>query len=71
MTNNYFLLFAFALIFLLQIIALQTDFGNEQLHTEKLSVFDWSLAILAGSPILVIEEARKFLVRSKGGYERS
>lgn len=65
LTNNYFLLFSFGLIFILQIIALQTNLGNQLLHTEKLGLLDWVLAFLVSTPILVIEEARKTFVRSE------
>ncbi|MDP2671875.1 MAG: cation-transporting P-type ATPase [bacterium] len=59
LTNNYFLLASFAIVFSLQLFALQTSLGNSLLHTQPLGLKEWLLAALASSPILIVEEFRK------------
>lgn len=65
LTNNRFLLAAFGIVFILQIIALQTPWGNGFLHTRPLPIGFWLLAFAASSVVIWVEEGRKFLVRQR------
>lgn len=61
LTNNRFLMGAFVVVFVLQIIAIQTPWGNSFLHTKPLPVIYWFVAFLASSLIIWVEEGRKFI----------
>ncbi|MBI4099880.1 HAD-IC family P-type ATPase [Candidatus Microgenomates bacterium] len=64
-TNNKFLLVAFAIVFTLQIVAIQTPWGNGFLHTKPLPVTYWLVAFLISSLVVWVEEGRKILVRGR------
>ncbi|MEX2027876.1 MAG: HAD-IC family P-type ATPase [Candidatus Curtissbacteria bacterium] len=64
-TNNWFLLAAFAIVIALDLFAVQTPLGNKLLHTTPLAINDWLLALGASSLIILVEEIRKLFVRSK------
>src|SRR3989344_1963271 len=61
--DNMFLVFSFGAVFVLQILIIQTHFGNRLLHTVPLSFWHWLLAIAMSALIIVIEEIRKALAR--------
>ncbi len=63
LTNNRFLMGAIILVFVLQIFAIQTPWGNSFLHTKPLLLEYWLVAFFASSLIIWVEEGRKFLVR--------
>jgi Ca2+-transporting ATPase len=63
LTNNKFLMGALVIVFVLQIIAIQTPWGNGFLHTTPLSLTFWLTAFFASSLIIWVEEGRKMLVR--------
>ena len=47
----------------LQIVVLYSPFMQNILGTTNLSVFDWLLAGVIASSIIISEEARKYIVR--------
>ncbi len=63
LTNNRFLMGAIVLVFILQIFAIQTPWGNSFLHTRPLPISFWLVAFLAGSIIIWVEEGRKYVAR--------
>lgn len=65
LTNNWFLIGAFVIVFILQIFAIQTSAGNKLLHTTPLALSDWFLAGAVSTVIIIFEEFRKMLVRQK------
>lgn len=65
LTNNWFLIGAFMIVGILQYFAIQTPLGNKLLHTMPLTIGDWFLAALSSLVIIIVEELRKFYVRSK------
>lgn len=62
LTNNWFLIGSFVVIFILQYFAVQTPLGNKLLHTAPVSTGGWIIAISASSLIIVFEEARKLYI---------
>ena len=69
--NNGYLLAAVGIVFVLQILVIQTSFGNQLLHTQKLTLAHWLLAFLASTLIIWVEEARKFFKKSSAISIRS
>lgn len=67
--NNGYLLAAVGIVFVLQILAIQTSFGNQLLHTQSLSLAHWLLAFLASTLIIWVEEARKLLARTTNNLQ--
>ena len=65
LTNNWFLIGAFVVVFTLQLFAIHTPVGNGLLHTTPLTLSDWLVAALASSLIIIFEELRKVYVRRK------
>ena len=63
--NNWYLIAAFCIVIFLQYLAIQTPFGNKLLHTSPLTVNHWLLALFASTLIIIVEEIRKFFVRSR------
>ncbi len=64
--DNTFLIVSFITVFVLQIVVIQTKFGNEFLHTVPLSFGDWVLGIAVSTFIIWVEEVRKLLVKLTG-----
>ena len=65
LTNNWFLVGAFLVVFILQIFAIQTSVGNKLLHTTPLAMGDWLLAATVSSAIIIFEEIRKIYAMRK------
>lgn len=65
LTNNWFLIGAFAVVFTLQLFAIHTSVGNRLLHTTPLTLNDWLIATLASLLIIILEELRKVFARKK------
>ena len=63
--DNVFLIFSFLAVLVLEILVIQTKFGNEFLHTVPLGFGDWALAIAVSTLIIWAEECRKVLARRK------
>lgn len=61
--SNPWLLGAIALSFGLQVAVVHLPFMNEAFGTEPMSVSEWALAAVFASSVLVVAEARKFVVR--------
>lgn len=61
--DNVFLVFSFVIVIVLEVLVIQTKFGNEFLHTVPLSFGDWALAIAVSTLIIWLEEARKVFAR--------
>lgn len=61
--GNLYLIGAMAIVISLQLFALYHPFGQALLRTVPLSAADWQLILLASVPIILIEEARKAVVR--------
>lgn len=61
--DNKFLIASFVIVFVLQVLTIQTKFGNEIMHTVPLSLNDWLIAFLASTVIIWVEEIRKLAVR--------
>ena len=66
--NNAYLLAALVIVFVLQILAIQTNFGNALLHTQKLSLTHWLLAFGVSTTIIWVEEARKLMARANNNW---
>ncbi|KKR65180.1 MAG: Cation-transporting ATPase, E1-E2 family [Candidatus Curtissbacteria bacterium GW2011_GWA1_40_47] len=66
--NNAYLLAALVIVFVLQILAIQTNFGNALLHTQKLSLTHWLLAFGVSTIIIWVEEARKLMARANNNW---
>lgn len=63
--SNKFLVGATALVILLQVFAIYSPFMNKFLSTTPLSFFDWLIIIPIAFSVVVVEELRKYYVRSK------
>ncbi len=63
--DNKFLVFSFLAVVILEILVIQTKFGNEFLHTTPLTLGYWVLGIAVSTLIIWVEEARKALARRK------
>lgn len=61
--DNAFLIFSFVAVFVLQILIIQTRFGNQLLHTVPLLPWHWMLAIVLSTLIILVEEIRKGFAR--------
>ena len=61
--DNVFLIFSFVIVFVLQVLMIETRFGNELLHTVPLSVGHWVLGILVSTLIILVEEGRKIYTK--------
>lgn len=57
--NNILLLVSLIVVAVLQFLVVQTEFGNEILHTVPLEPNDWMVAILASTIVIFAEELRK------------
>lgn len=62
--DNFFLIASFGVVLILQILVVQTPWGNELMHTESLSLGQWVIAFLASTVIIWVEEVRKFFARN-------
>lgn len=62
-SDNWYLVGAFAAVGVLQFTAIQTNLGNALLHTTPLSALEWTIALLAASSIVLVEEIRKYFQR--------
>ena len=63
--NNNFLAGSFVIVFILQLLIIQTGAGNNILHTEKLSLGHWLLAFGLSTIIIWVEEIRKYFIRRR------
>jgi Ca2+-transporting ATPase len=63
--NNWYLIATFGIVVFLQYLAIQTPFGNKLLHTSPLTINHWLLALVVSLLIIIVEEIRKFFVRSR------
>lgn len=61
--SNLYLVGAFAMVVLLQMVALYTAIGQKMLHTVPLSLPEWLMIISIASSIIIVEELRKLLHR--------
>lgn len=61
--GNLYLIGATVVVVLLQVLAVYHPFFQNILHTVPLSLDEWELVLLAGLPIIVVEEIRKFFAR--------
>lgn len=59
--DNKFLIASFAAVFVLQILVIQTPFGNSIMHTAPLSLSDWIVALGLSTSVIWVEELRKFI----------
>lgn len=62
---NRWLVAAFGCVFVLQIFALGTVWGNKLLHLENLTLEHWLLAFGVSTLVILVEEVRKMFVRRK------
>lgn len=69
--NNIYLVIAFVIVAILQYLAIQTSFGNNLLHTGKLSIEHWILALILSTAIIWVEEIRKMVVRNSSKTTQS
>lgn len=60
---NYWLILATSFVFLLQFFLLYMPFMQDIFKTVPLSASEWGLIVAVSSPILLLEEIRKFIVR--------
>ena len=60
---NRWLVAAFGCVFVLQIFALGTVWGNKLLHLENLSLEHWLLAFVVSTLVIWVEEGRKLIVK--------
>lgn len=63
--NNIFLILSFSAVLILQVLVVESDFGNRVLHTVPLRFNDWILAIAVSTLVVWVEEARKVWVRMR------
>jgi len=63
--SNRFLLGATAFTILLHLLALYTSFLQGILRTVPLSAHDWLIILIVASSVVLVEEGRKWWVRSK------
>ncbi|MES2994693.1 MAG: HAD-IC family P-type ATPase [Patescibacteria group bacterium] len=61
--SNPYLIGATTVVVILQILAVYTPFLQGVLHTVPLSLDEWKLVLVAGLPIIVVEEIRKLFAR--------
>jgi len=61
--TNLYLIGATIVVIVLQLFAVYHPFLQKVLHTVPLTAADWQLVLLAGLPIIVVEEIRKLLAR--------
>lgn len=61
--SNLYLIGATVVVVLLQIVAVYHPFFQTILHTVPLSFAEWQLILMAGLPIIAVEEIRKFFAR--------
>ena len=64
MFSNKFLVYGTIAAVLLQLAAVYNPFMQNILGTTALTIQEWGSIILMASSIIVVEEARKFFVRS-------
>jgi Ca2+-transporting ATPase len=62
--SNRYLVGATLIVVTLQLFALYTPFLQTILHTMPLSLAEWGMIFLVASPILIVEEVRKLVVRT-------
>ncbi len=65
LTSNRFLLLAITASVLLQILVVYTPLLNTTFHTIPLGIKDWGIIILAATSVLIIEEVKKAINKSK------
>lgn len=58
---DVYIMISFVIVFVLQILVIETSLGNQLLHTVNLTFSDWLLAIAVSTSIIWVEEARKLL----------
>lgn len=63
--SNPYLISATIFVVLLQLIAVYSEFMNRILHTVPLTLRDWALIIGVAFSIILVEEVRKLIHRSK------
>ncbi|HYF29084.1 MAG TPA: HAD-IC family P-type ATPase, partial [Candidatus Paceibacterota bacterium] len=61
--GNLYLIGATVVVVLLQLLAVYHPFFQGVLHTVPLSLAEWQLVLVAGLPIILVEEARKLVAR--------
>ncbi|PIQ68651.1 MAG: ATPase [Candidatus Taylorbacteria bacterium CG11_big_fil_rev_8_21_14_0_20_46_11] len=64
--SNHWLVGAFVLVVVLQLFAVYHPLFQKILHTVPLSLRDWGVIVLVSASVVVVEEARKWLVRRTG-----
>ncbi len=60
---SLWLVASFGCVFVLQLLVVETAFGNKLLHTENLRLADWILAFGASTLVIWVEEGRKLIVK--------
>lgn len=63
--NNPFLIISFVIVFVLQILIVQTRLGNEIMHTVPFQLNDWILALTVSTVVIWVEEIRKLVVKAR------
>ncbi len=66
--SNLYLVGATVLVVVLQLLAVYTPFLQKVLHTSPLTLAEWAVVIAVALSIVVVEEARKYLVRLMRGF---
>lgn len=61
--SNKFLILSFFIVFLLQLGAIYLPFMQNILNTKPLSFIEWILSFLIAFSIILVEEARKYIMR--------
>lgn len=69
--SNPYLIGATAIVVALQLFAVYHPFLQEVLHTVPLTWEEWQLLLLAGLPIIVVEEVRKAFARATEAQPRA
>ena len=65
MLRNKSLILATALVFMLQFSAVHFPVFQKFLHTSPLSLYDWILVGVVAASVILIDEARKLILRSR------
>mgnify|MGYP001562118622 CR=1 FL=1 len=63
--SNLFLVGATGIVVALQVGALYTALGQKLLHTVPLSLSEWGIIIVVASSIIIVEEVRKLIHRTR------
>lgn len=61
--DNPYIIASFVIVFALQLLVIETVWGNRVMHTVNLTTGHWVLAIAVSTMVIWVEEGRKIIVR--------